>query len=471
MIEAAGPTRQQRLGFARATLKGWRDDPVRFVREALQATPERWQERALEALASHDRLAIRSGHGVGKSALLAWAILWWHVTRYPAKTACTAPTAHQLADVLWGELGKWHRTMLPPLAAEFVLRADRFELRGGVGQSVALARTARREQPEAFQGFHADHMLLIADEASGIDDIIFEAGQGAMSTAGAKCILTGNPTRTSGFFFDCFHKNRAHWHTLAVSCAESSLVAPAYAREMAANYGLESNIYRVRVLGEFPLSEDDVVIPLHMLEAAVGREVAPLKSVRPIWGVDVARYGADSSALARRKGNVLLGPVTRWRGKDTMQVAGLIHAAYIEAEEKPAEIVIDVIGIGAGVVDRLVELGLPARGVNVAEAAAFAERYARLRDELWFSARAWFEGLSSRLPEDDALIAELSGARYAFTSSGQLKVESKDEMKARGLRSPDTADAFCLTFAAPDQRLEPRGRERRTRRSGSWMSY
>jgi len=464
-------------------LERWAKNPSLFVTEAFKAPYgpidlEDWQEEALNAVRDHDRVAIRSGHGVGKSAFLAWVILWWHVTHFPAKTPCTAPTAHQLSDVLWGEIAKWHRMMKEPLRSWIEVKSDRLEFVDAPGESFAVARTARKEQPEAFQGFHSENLLFIVDEASGVEDIIFEVGQGAMSTVGAKTMMTGNPTRTSGFFYDAFHKMRDRWHTLKVSCSDSTQVSTDYPDEIAAQFGIDSNVYRVRVLGEFPNEDENSIIALHLCEAAKVREVDPSDAFRPVWGVDVARFGGDRTALAKRRGNTQLEPVKSWHGKDTMQTAGLIIAEYeaTPEEDRPSEILVDVIGIGAGVVDRLHEQSIPVRGINVAESPAVGERFLRLRDELWFKVRESLEARDCKLADDDALIAELTGVRYDITSAGKIKVESKDEMKKRGLRSCDLADAWCLTFGGGTDRVEPEEWDRyrpgryQKRRGYNWMT-
>ena len=461
----------------KARLAAWRADPVLFVREAIRATPQPWQADALRAIRDNDRVAIRSGHGVGKSAMLAWAILWWHCTRFPAKTAASAPTAHQLEDILWSELATWHRRLPAALAGQFRITSDSMVMNGEEKTSFAVARTARKEQPEAFQGFHSPNMLFIADEASGIEDIIFEVGQGAMSTVGAKTVMTGNPTRSSGYFFDAFHKARAQWQTMKVACADSTLVKPSYADEVALAFGRDGNVYRVRVLGDFPLAEDDVVIPLHLCEAALNREVKADKAFRVVWGVDVARFGDDRSALAKRRGNVLLEPVLSWHGLDIMQTVGRIVDIFkaTDDQDKPSEIVVDAIGLGAGVADRLNELGMPARGLNVGEAPSAKGRYLRKRDELYFAAREWFDDRDCVIPEDDALIAELTSAKYTIESSGKVRVERKDEMKKRGLRSPDLADAFIMTFAGGLDRVADRTMDKfrsrlHTRRHSAWAA-
>ena len=432
-------------------LEIWYDDPVKFVKEALGVVPEPWQARTMRQIQNNDRIAVKSGHGVGKSALLAWVILWWLLTRFPSKVACTAPTSHQLDDVLWGEIAKWYRMLPDGLRVLLTVTSDKVFLNAAPQESYAVARTARKEKPEAFQGFHSSNMLFIVDEASGVDPIIFEVGEGAMSTAGAKTLLTGNPTRTSGYFYDVFNKMKKWWVTSTVSCSESSQSTDIYVQQMADKWGTESNVYAVRVLGEFPKDDDDAVIPRALLHSAVDRDIIIHPSEPVIWGLDVARFGSDKTALCIRKGRSMPNPIETWQGKDTMQVAGIIKGKYDKVlrfdTERPTAIMVDSIGIGAGVVDRLREMGLPVRGVNVAESASVDTLYARLRDELWFRAKDYFEGKDVTMCADDDLIEELASVKFAYTSLGKLKAESKDEMKKRGLPSPDLADAFCLTLA------------------------
>lgn len=431
----------------------WAEDPVRFVKECFGVDPEDWQAEALYAVRDHNRIAVKSGHGVGKTALLAWVILWWMLTRYPCKIPCTANTATQLEDVLWTEVDKWHRRMPEGLKQLVVIKNDRVELRDDPKQSFAVARTARKENPEAFQGYHQENLLFIADEASGIDDIIFEVGKGSMSTPGAKTILTGNPTRTTGYFFNAFHQMRHFWKTLTVPCSTSKQVTKEYIEECREEYGEDSNMFRVRVLGEFPVEGDNILVPMHLVEAAVGRDVEMITGSEIVWGLDVARFGDDRTALCKRQGNHMLEPVKWWANLDTMQVVGRVKLEFDEATQKPDMIYVDAIGLGAGVADRLQELGLPVAAVNVSESPAFGDKFMRLRDELWWNARDWFKRLDVRIPDDPKLIAELTQPTYEITSGGKVKVESKAEMKKRTAKStnslgksPDLADAFCLTF-------------------------
>lgn len=448
------------IDAARERILRWRaGGPGLFAVEAL-GIPEKWdpdlregvlpwQWEASALLVARRRLSIRSGHSVGKSAFLSWCILWFHTCFFPAKGGCTAPTATQMSDVLWAELSLWHRRLkskVPALGDKFNWKADQFEMVEAPQESFSVARTARPEKPEALQGLHSKHVLILVDEAPGVAESIFEAARGALASEGSYVILTGNPTRLEGLFYETHHKLKPMWGTLQVNGEDCPLQSQLFRDELVHQYGRDSNVYRVRVMGDFPLEESDSVIPMHLCEAAAVRDVKPFGP--PVWGVDVARFGGDRTVVVKRCTNSTLAVHQSWGGMDTMQSAGKIYADWNQTlpEDRPGLIFVDVIGVGAGVLDRLLELNLPAVGVNVAEAASIDDRYSRLRDELWFRARRWLEKKDCKLLKDDVLIAELSMPKYSFTSTGKIKVESKDEMKKRYPRSPDVADAFCLTF-------------------------
>jgi phage terminase large subunit len=432
------------------TIIRWRQGgPAQFAVDVFGATPTEQQWEASRAIVERRRVSIRSGHGTGKSAFMAWCVLWFMSCYYPCKVPATAPTSHQLEDILWAEIAKWHAAMrerVPQLANEFEWTKERFYLKSNPNESFAVARTARPERPEALQGFHSENILFLIDEASGVAENVFQVAEGALSTEGAFVVMAANPTREEGYFYDSHHKMRERWAALHWDGEQSPMVSRQYVDDMRAKYGVDSPIYQVRVKGNFATATDGV-IPLSLCEAARVREVQPIASAPVIWGLDVARFGDDSTALAKRKGNVQLEPCREWYGKDTMQTAGLIKLEYDGAKEKPSVINVDVIGIGSGVVDRLSELGLPVKGVNVAESASACEQYNRLRDELWFLGREWLEARDCRLADDDELIGELVTPKFQILSSGKIKVESKDELKKRGVASPNRADAWLLTFA------------------------
>jgi phage terminase large subunit len=439
---------------AEALLNSWRASPLTFVRGCLRVEPQEWQRvDVLEPIERGERfIAIRAGHGVGKTTIEAWLILWFLLFRRPCKIPVTANSQDQLRDVVWAEVAKWARHLPPFLRDRLEIHTEKIFIKADPEGAFAVARTARPEKPEALQGFHSENLLFIIEEASGIEDIIFETAGGALTGPHVMALMCGNPTRASGYFHRAFTTGRKQWHCVHVPCSRSTTATPEYAQKMADEYGEDSNVYRVRVLGEFPRSEDNAVIALHLIEAAIGREVRPTES-GVVWGLDVARFGDDTTALAKRRGNVLLEPLKEWRKIDNMQVVGKIMREYDETprDMRPQSINVDVIGVGAGVVDRMRELNMPVYGVNVGESPATDEKlYMRLRDELWWQARKWFEGRSCRIPRDDGLISELVSPLYKIESSGKIKIESKDDMKKRGLKSPNRADAFCLTFAGGD---------------------
>lgn len=430
-------------------VRTYRRRPVAFVREVLKAEPDPWQERFLTWLAEDERrISVASGHGVGKSTVVAWAMLWYLLTRYPVKVVVTAPTSTQLYDALFAELKRWINVLPQGLRVLLEVKTDRVELKADPSAAFISARTSRAEQPEALQGVHSDHVMLIADEASGVPEAVFEAAAGSMSGHSAVTVLLGNPTKSSGLFFDTHHDLKGSWKTMSVSCYDSPRVSEAYIEEMKERYGEESNAFRVRVLGKFPLRDDDTIIPVDLVAGAQMRDVECSPTAAEVWGLDVARFGNDASALCKRKRNVVPSNVRTWRGLDLMQLCGAVKAEYDEAVVRPAEILVDSIGLGAGVCDRLREMRLPARGINVSESPAMKELYRNMRAELWYAALAWLQALDSKLPADDKLFGELTAVKYKFTSNGKIQVESKEDMKKRGRPSPNRADAFILTFAS-----------------------
>ena len=432
------------------TARALRSDPVLFVERVIKAEPQAWQRKALEAIATNPRVAIASGHGVGKSALLSWTCLWHLLTHVPSKTAVTAPTSHQLSDVLFSEVTKWARGLHPIFRTAMDIKSDTIRLRGSPDTAI-YARTSRLDNPTALQGFHdSNSMLFLCDEASGIPDPIFEVAAGALSTQNARIVMAANPTTQSGYFYDAFHRNRDRWHTMNVSCLDSPMVSKDWIEQMKADYGEDSGVYSIRVLGAFSSSSDNAVIASQLITSAWDRDIEADPEAPEIWGLDVARFGNDSTALVKRQGPVVKD-VKIWNSRDLMETCGMVMAELesLPPSRQPQEILVDVIGIGAGVVDRLRELApVAVRGVNVAESPSLkVGRFKRLRDELWWSTREWFEGRDVKIPRHDRLLAELAGPQYSIKSDGKIQVESKDSMRRRGLKSPDIADAMCLTFA------------------------
>lgn len=441
------------------TILKWQREPDEFMRDILRMEPQRWQTRLMKAVSNarfglpndgdecKNRIAIKSGTGVGKTAGVSGLILW-HIGVFPdSKIPCTAPTSPQIKAVLWPEIRKWVQNIPDELREwfPFDVQTDRVVLH----DNFAVARTAREENPESFQGFHARNIMLIADEASGVPDAVFLAGQGVMSEDGAITILIGNPTRPTGWFFDAFHGDSAKYLCMTISCVDSERVSRKYIEDMKEKHGENSYEFRVRVLGEFHLEDSGLVIPRPWIDEAVERNVEP-EGDWIVWGVDVSD-GRDKSALAKRMANILLEPPKAWGGKELMQSVGIVVDEYYQTKRgfEPDEICVDIIGMGTGFAQRLREAlkGEPVKitGVNVAlTGQQVGERYTSRRVELWARGRAWFESAITRIPQGcGTLAAQLSSVEWEVKeSNGKWAIVDK---KASG-SSPDVADAFLLTF-------------------------
>lgn len=426
-------------------VKAYADMPVEFAKNVIGVDPLPWQIELMQAVCKGERrITVRAGHGVGKSSCCAWILLWHLFCKFPQKAVCTAPTASQLFDALFAEVKHWANKMPDVLRDQIEIFTDRIVLKGAPESSFISARTSSADRPEALAGVHSEHVLLICDEASAIPEAVFESASGSMSGHSATTILISNPTRNTGLFFKTHHQLKGDWKTMHVSCMDNRLVSQDFVNQIAATYGENSNAYRVRVLGEFALKDDDSLISAELVDTAMTRDVVLDSKVPIVYGVDVARFGSDRTVICKRQGNVVLG-FKHWSGEDLMGTVGrIVHEAGID---NPEEICVDSIGLGGGVADRLRELGHNVRDVNVSESVALNQSAARLRDELWLAAKEWLETRAVRLPKDDDIRAELIGPTYSFTSNGKIKVEGKSEMKKRGMRSPDLADALCLTFA------------------------
>lgn len=411
---------------------------------------EKWQDEFLRNFCKPPfRHTVRAGHGVGKDVVIAILALWFVTTHYDSKCVVTASSDNQLRDTTWPELKKWSRELPPDLAAMIEIQEERINLRAAPEMAFVVRRVASKSTPEAMQGFHAPHMLFLINEASGMPDVVFEVAAGALSSEGAMCAMFSNPTKATGFFHSTHTKLRDRWKSWVVNC-EDVPRARSHIDDVIAEYGKNSNRYRVRVLGEFPTKDDDTVIPLEIVEAAQKRSVVPMR-VKPIWGVDVARFGDDKSVLCKRQGNVLLEPPKHWEDLDGVQLAERIGAEWKDTpqELRPSQINVDVIGYGASCHDHLYRvLKLPSYGINVAESASNDDKYRRLRDELWFKAQGWFKEMDCSIPKEgcERLVSDLTAPTYDFADNGKRVVESKKDLKKRGLPSCDYADAFCLSL-------------------------
>lgn len=299
----------------------WRNDPVMFFREVLNFEPDEWQAEAARDLAANPKVSIKSGQGVGKTGLEA-AVFLWFITCFPyPRIVATAPTKQQLHDVLWSEISKWMSksellSMLLKWTKTYVYMV------GNEKRWFGVARTATK--PENMQGFHEDNMLFIVDEASGVADPIMEAILGTLSGSNNKLLLCGNPTRTSGTFYDSHTRDRALYKCHTVSSADSSRTNKENIDSLIRKYGWDSNVVRVRVRGEFPNQEDDVFIPLSLIEQCSSKllELDDTDGMQFVsLGVDVARFGDDETIIYRNyHGHCKI--VRNRRGQNLMATVG-----------------------------------------------------------------------------------------------------------------------------------------------------
>lgn len=440
--------------------------PVEFVEDVIGAIPDPCQAEILRSVAANPMTSVRSGHGVGKSTVEAWTAIWFLVTRPYPKIPCTAPTQHQLFDILWAEISKWLRNN-KALQNEIVWTKEKVYLKGHPEEWFAVARTA--STPDALQGFHAEDVLYIIDEASGVDDKIFEPVLGSLSTTGARLLMCGNPTKLSGFFYDSHHKNAGIYKTFHIDGRKSSRVSEDFIDTIVDMYGEDSDVFRVRVAGDFPLQEDDVFISLPLIEQCGSRlyELPEDKGTAYIiLGVDVARFGDDETVIYRNeRGRCRL--VCKRHGQDLMSTAGDIVSEYRKILRDFPDytgrifVNIDDTGLGGGVTDRLREVKRQEKmnrlyviPINAAEkietdtlaGKKAAEWYNNLTTDMWANLRELLRNRDIVIEDDDETFAQISCRKYYMTSNGKLELESKKDMKKRGLTSPDRADALALSL-------------------------
>jgi len=418
------------------------DDPVGYVRDVLQAEPDTWQVSALEAVRDNKRVAGASGHGIGKTAFVAWIIHWFMATRPNPQVVVTANTKNQLDSKTWRELAKWNQKARN--GDWFEVKATRMELRSSPETWFASAIPWTEHNSESFAGTHEEHVLIVFDEASAIADVIWDVVEGAMTTAGARWVALGNPTRNTGRFRECWGRFRHRWHTMQIDSRNAKMADQTQIKEWIADYGEDSDFVRVRVKGEFPKSSSAQLVSSEHVERAAKYKAIGFEKLPLIIGVDVARFGDDQTVICARRGRKVYA-LSKFRELDTMQVAGQV-AAVIKAL-KPALVNIDIGAMGAGVVDRLREQGFDVRGINFGGEPTDKIKYANKRAEMWGEMAAWLKE-AGEIPDDYELKQDLIGPEYTYTSSQQLLLEKKESMKKRGLPSPDCADALALTFAS-----------------------
>ena len=450
--------------------------PALFAKDVLDVRLWWKQKEVLEALAINRRVAVKSGNGLGKGFCASVAVLWFLHSHDPAIVLSTAPTFRQVRHVLWRQIRRLHRPVAGVLGGKML--DTRWEL---ADDRYAMGLSA--ESADQFQGFHSDNMLIVVDEAEGVSDEIYEGIEAVMTSSEPRLLLIGNPTTVSGAFRRAFYEERKLYYPITISALESpnvdvdkdenqkpwpGLTTAKWVDERKETWGVDNPIYRARVLGEFPDQGEDTLFNLTQIEQAT--QLVLSESTGPgshagadvieggnnpadaevVLAVDVARFGSDRSVILRRRGN-RVEEIRTFQKLDTMELTGWVIAAI--KEFSPNRVVIDEIGVGAGVVDRLKEEGHAVRGVNVARRAREDNTFANLRGEGFWRLRDLFATGGISIPADNQLIGELAALRYSYDSRGRILMESKEAMRRRGLPSPDKADALMLAFLEPVDRV------------------
>lgn len=451
-------------------------DPLKFVLYAfpwgegplLGRTIEAWQVEVLSSirdglpLNEAIRRAVSSGNGVGKSALVGWLILWAISTREDTRGVVTANTETQLKTKTWAELGKWFNLFI----AKHLFKLEATSLFSTDPDHKLTWRIDMVPWSEAnyvaFQGLHNEgkRLLVLFDEASGIADVIWEAAEGCMTDASTERLFLafGNPNSSTGRFRECFGRFAHRWGPFRVDSRQVSFSDKKEIAAWISDYGEDSDFVRVRVRGEFPRSGSLQFISSDLVTEARKRESTAGLYDALVLGVDVARFGDDKTVLRFRRGqDARTIPPIKFRGMDTMGVAAAISTLFTRYH--PDAIFIDGGGPGAGVIDRCRMFKLPVVEIQFGSKADRALhglddsfKYANKRAEMYGALREWLR--HGALDDDPELETDLLSLQYGYTmrdGSDAIILEKKEDMKRRGLASPDDSDALALTFAYPVQ--------------------
>lgn len=449
----------------------YRNNPVGFAKDILGIS---WTDKIKEiavALLQHPKVAVPAGHGVGKTHGVAGIALWWLSTRRTIIVS-TAPTWRQVIDLIWRELRYQHRNAVKTLPGHPI--TSKWDMQDEENWYAIGLSTNKSER---FQGYHSDELLILIDEASGIEKFIWEAIEDGLAVGDDNRILAiGNPTDPTGRFAQVCRSS--DWKTFTLSCLDHPnvkegrpIIRRAVGRrwvtdrierwcipyedigeqEEADTFEFEEKLYipndmfRIRILGQFPIEGGQGVFPLHRIERAFNREPIEPEG-KTYMGLDVARFGDDLSVLTVGSENGAILKVDPWQGNRTTESTGRVK--YWVSEFQPVEsIAVDEIGVGAGVVDELAEANYPVIGVNVARKPYDESKYVLLRDELTFMLADRFAkgeiDLTRVRTHEEMITEELSSIEFDY-QKGRRKVASKAKIKEKLGRSPDFADSLYL---------------------------
>lgn len=474
----------------------FKDDPYGFVMYAFpwgqkgtplehKKGPRVWQTKYLKDIAAHLkqnrtnklnnkdyevlRKSMVSGRGPGKSAMVAWLIMWMMSTNLGSTTIVAANNEPQLRDKTWPEMGKWHMlsinahwfektamSLKPQPWFEDILNK---QLNIDTGYYYAKAQLWTEENPDAFAGAHNDYGIqVLFDEASGIPAPVWKVTEGFFTeiTAYRFWHVFSNGRRNTGAFFETHHRNRDFWQRLQINSQDIEDLDQNVFNSIIRQFGADSDEARVEVYGQFPRLGDNQFISREVVADAVKR-VCQIDNGSPlVIGVDVARFGDDHTVVLLRRGRKLL-EYHRYKGMDNVQVAQRV--AEIIDKKDPDATFIDGGGPGGGVVDILKAQKYKVIDIEFGSKPDDQTRYQDKRTEMWGNMRQWL--IDADIIDDSLLHDDLLAPEYLFSLNGKLKLEAKEHMKKRHLASPDIADALALTFARNVGRRDRRSKRNR----------
>jgi hypothetical protein len=441
-------TRGRRASYL-TDARAWAEDKV-------QAFLWSKQREIVQSVIFNRRTLVQSCHGPGKSFIAGLLAGWWIDTHPPgeAMVVTTAPTYKQVHGILWEEIRKQHRTGELPGR---VLMTDQWY----IGESlVGEGRKPADHDSDGFQGTHRRYVLVLIDEACGVPEVLFTGAESITTNEHCRIVAIGNPDNPSTEFFKAAQPNSG-WNVIRISIFDTPNFTgeeiPEHLRELLpsvawqvdrlAKWGIDSPLYKSKVLGEFPESSIDTLIPLGWIIRAQNKDIEPKRGAESKLGVDVARFGTDRSVIYHNHGG-RFRIVSDKNGESTMKTAGRTIVAWREA--KATDINVDGVGVGGGVVDWLDDEGYPVNDMQAGGGSSDPKRFINARAEWYWELRTRFENDEVDLdPDDEELAAQLSSLRYIFTKRGQIQIESKDDMRKRGMPSPDRADGLMLSASDP----------------------
>lgn len=441
----------------------WRENPDIAVRELWGITPDPWQDEVLREFGRNKRICMKASKGVGKTAVLAWLVWLFLLTRWNPKIACVAIDGNNLRDNLWTELAMW-RNKSPLLTAKFEWTKTRIFHKEYESTWFCTARTwpktaDKQAQANTLAGLHADYIMFVLDESGGMPEAVMASADAALSSCiEGHIVQAGNPTNLSGPLYMACTRNKKLWHVVSINSdpanpMRSPRVSKEWAQDQIDQYGADNPWVLVNVFGQFPPSSINALIGPEEIEAAARkmyREDVIGSSAR-IMGVDVARYGDDASVICRRQG-LQVFPMARYRNINSIQGAGITNRIWSEWDADAC--MLDTTGgYGSGWEDQLIQMGRSPLGINFSQRAHDPNKFFNKRAEMYWDAVMWIKR-GGALPHSPDLVAGLSQTTYSFKND-KIILEDKAQLKERLGFSPDDADAFALTFAEPIMRKVP----------------